>query len=749
MRTTRWRVAVACAAAASLAAAAGTAGGSAAAGTEASGAAGAPGKNGRTGGHEKPLPRFVRKWEGDRQEAADLVAQGKARPNARGVVELPNGTFVQHRLEDTEHLTVALVDFSDVTHNNIPEPDRSKDNSTYWTENFNPKHYRDMLFRKGGGSYGLPSMRDFYLEQSSGRFTWEGQVSKWTKIEGKAADFGANDPESGAGGDDLNGPVYRVVDATLKGLAASGDYGGIDLSKVDQTDRYDCDGDGNFNEPDGYFDHFGIAHAGEGEESGAAPETIWSHRWYANFNQDDGPSDCKLGGYQLPGTNLWVGDYTIEPENGAVGVFSHEFGHDLGLPDLYDTAGGENGTSFWTLMSSGSWASYAEDSIDTAPVHMGAWEKLSLGWLKLATATQGDTEEFNLGPAEGETEGQAQALRINLEPYEKAIPVFPVDGADPNYIYSDRGDDLDNTATRQLPSALGAATPVSFRGFWDIETDWDYAYLEAQVGGAWDQVETSASTSTDPHGQNFGHGITGSSNGWKTVTATLPAGATAYRFRYWTDGATARPGFAADTVKVGDAAAEDMTDVSAWQLDGFRQLANGAYMGQFDHYYLAESRSHVLGDRSLCGAYNFVQGDWLEKQCFAQGVLIWYRNTAYNDNNTSEHPGAGEILPVDLRPQAMLHQDGSTPWRNRWQSWDAPMTVDRQSIRLSEAQENGRVRSQRFVARPITTFSDWSPDAYYNPAIPQHSVRTAGSGIQLSITGASQDRGSYRLQLTP
>ena len=48
-----------------------------------------------------------------------------------------------------------------------------------------------------------------------------------------------------------------------------------------------------------------------------------------------------------------VSNYIVQPEDSGVGVFAHEYGHDLGLPDLYDTAGGgESDVDFWDLMSS-------------------------------------------------------------------------------------------------------------------------------------------------------------------------------------------------------------------------------------------------------------------------------------------------------------------------------------------------------------------------------------------------------------
>ena len=129
------------------------------------------------------------------------------------------------------------------------------------------------------------------------------------------------------------------------------------LAEFDQWDRYDYDFDGDFNEPDGYIDHFQIVHAG-GDQADGDPyqgeDAIWSHRWYA-YQSDDGvtgPPRTRSAAREIGDTGIWIGDYTIQPENGGLSVFAHEYGHDLGLPDDYDTAGGDgNPAEWWTLMA--------------------------------------------------------------------------------------------------------------------------------------------------------------------------------------------------------------------------------------------------------------------------------------------------------------------------------------------------------------------------------------------------------------
>jgi immune inhibitor A len=288
---------------------------------------------------------------------------------------------------------------------------------------------------------------------------------------------------------------------------------------------------------------------------------------------------------------------------------------------------------------------------------------------------------------------------------------------------------------------------IQFRAIWDIETDWDYAYLIAQVNGVWRSVQTSASTTTNPNGQNFGFGITGATRGWTSVSAVLPAGTTAYGFRYWTDAYVTRPGFAVDTITF-QGATDNATSPADWTLNGFVQLTNGQYVQSFFHYYLVESRSYIDNDTSLCGAYNFLIGNWLEKQCYADGLLISYRNSGYADNNTSQHPGYGLILPVDSHPAPSVKPDGRTLWSPRWQTWDSPFGVELNEVTLSQYLRSGKLAKQTYAAAPVSSFfDDPSGTAYWNAAVPNLSVKTAGSGLRMDILGVSPDLSSYRVRV--
>jgi hypothetical protein len=152
------------------------------------------------------------------------------------------------------------------------------------------------------------------------------------------------------------------------------------LAQFDKWDRYDHDGDGNFNEPDGYIDHFQIVHAGEGEETGGGAQgadAIWSHRSYTNVaGAGVGPGGNPLGGVRIGGSELLDRRLHRRAGERRRGRVRHEFGHDLGLPDEYDTSGNtggaENSTGFWTNWSQGSYGSDGtpQDGIGNRPIAM-------------------------------------------------------------------------------------------------------------------------------------------------------------------------------------------------------------------------------------------------------------------------------------------------------------------------------------------------------------------------------------------
>ncbi|MCH1927778.1 immune inhibitor A, partial [Shewanella sp. C31] len=80
-----------------------------------------------------------------------------------------------------------------------------------------------------------------------------------------------------------------------------------ELATYDVEDPYDLNNNGNYEEPDGILDHVMIFHSSIGEEAGGGKlgaNAIWSHRYFV---------DQETEGYSIPGTNLKVFGYTIQP----------------------------------------------------------------------------------------------------------------------------------------------------------------------------------------------------------------------------------------------------------------------------------------------------------------------------------------------------------------------------------------------------------------------------------------------------
>jgi immune inhibitor A len=684
-------------------------------------------------------------------ELKQIALQAKLNGKAYGkTAEVARGQFVELAREGEGAIWTVLGEFPDFPHNNIAQPDRSVNNTTIWVPDFSRDYYMDLLFNDAPRAN---SMRNFYIEQSSGRYTVHGDVTDWIQVPHDHVYYDDN-PDSN---------VWYFLQDTVNGwyaqqIAAGKTPDEINayLSQFDKWDRYDYDGDGNFDEPDGYIDTFQSVHSGEGEEAGGGAlgaTAIWSHSWYAHSDLIGiaGPDFNKLGGIQIGNSNYWVGKYTIQPENGGVGVFTHEFGHDLGLPDLYDTSGGENGTGFWTLMSSGSWLDEGKDTIGNKPSHMGAWEKFQLGWLNYEVARAGQKSEHRLGPMEFNTK-QAQGLFVILpkKPVETNLGA-PYAGS--YYYYSGSGDNLDNFMFKAFNLPAGATLSAKVK--YSIELDWDYAYLvySSDNGATWQSLETNLSTTANPNGQNFGYGITGISSGWVDLTANLPAGDVLLGFRYWTDAAAGGFGFMIDDINITGYPTDGAEADAGWTFKpttGFH-VTTGKETALYSHYYVAEYRAYWGYDTTLrVGPYFFgylnnpALVNYVDHFPYQDGLLISYWDTSQKNNQTRLHPGKGLLLPIDAHPQALYRIDGVV-WRNRIQTYDSTFTLE-----PTDAIPNLHVNS---VLSPIPSlpavpvFDDRV--LYYDPANPQGSVINPNTGTQIRIQSINAQGNFMQIEVRP
>ena len=425
--------------------------------------------------------------------------------------------------QDTDPSTPGPVKFDGPLHNEIPEPDRTVDNSTVWQADYDRQHFQNFYF--GGGE----SLKNYFEAQSSGRYSVSGTVTEWTDVPFNQARYGRSNGFPCASIVCSN-TWFLVRDSANEWYADQIAAGrtpadiAAEMQTFDVWDRYDHDGDGDFNEPDGYLDHFQIVHSG-GDQADGDPiygeDAIWSHRWYANqiFNGTVGPPQNPLGGFQVGNSGLWIGDYTIQPENGGRSVFYHEYAHDLGLPDDYNViSGGDNNNEHWTLMAQSRLGAKEDQGIGERGGDLGAWNKLQLGWLDAAVLQSNEKKTLELGPQEFNSK-DPQAVVVVL-PKKTVVTDLGAPASGASQFYSGDGDDLDNTLTRQVSVPAGSSS-LTFKARWDIEDcgpdPCDYAFVEVDNGTGFTAIAGSIGNAAE------GNGIDGMSAGWTDATFDLSA----------------------------------------------------------------------------------------------------------------------------------------------------------------------------------------------------------------------------------
>ena len=691
----------------------------------------------------------------DDDVATTAKGNGHGKGAGKGGKDSYESKYVEVAREGSDRIFVVLVEFGDEKptfaldpnaqrstgplHNEIPEPDRTKDNSTVWAPDHSQQYFQDLYFGQG------ESLKNYMETQSSGRYSVDGEVTDWVKVKYTQGRYGTNR----CGQTNCNDVKLLIADASKQWvndqLAAGRTMEQVkaDLATFDIQDRYDLDGDGNFNEPDGWIDHFQIVHAG-GDEADGDPiygtDAVWSHRWYANLAY--GPS-CYDGracntGTPIGGTinadgtvtetadftGFFVGDYTIQPENGGRSVFYHEYTHDLGLPDDYNsvTSTGDNNNEHWTLMAQSRLGSATDGGIGERGGDLGAWNKLQLGWLDYTLVKAGQKKTVTLGASEYNNK-DPQALVVAL-PEKSVQHSFDAPFAGAGQYYSGHVDNSIITLEKQV--AVPADNPVlAFQTRYDIETGYDYVQVlvnGAQVD-AWDGTQAT----------------------WTQRKVDLSAYAgqsVELTFAYVTDPAVSgnddeqADGLLLDDITLGGTVIGDAENgLGDWTTNatgGF--IAVGTeYTTQHPGYYIAANRTYTSYDQYLkTGPYFFGYGtafpDKVDHYAYQQGLLISYWDTAYADNDVNVHPGAGRNMYIDAHPVPFAQTSTGALWRPRVQVYDAPFGLaptDKVTLHVDGVPNT----FGGLPGNPV--FRD--TDKYFYDESPNQGVKLPGHGVQVQV----------------
>lgn len=257
---------------------------------------------------------------------SDMIKANDVAPNTTGPKKALqiNGTFP---LTGKRKLLMLLVNFADTK----PLFDADKFRDLMNAENYN----------------GTGSFRDYYLETSYGQLDIETTVVGWLQLPRQKSLYNTEDMT------DLIRDALALVDPS------------IDIHQFD-------------NDGDGELDGLSIIHQGMGQEVSGSTSDIWSH---SGELLDQMYGDVRVKKYTIqPEILISSPDYGTQMT--TVGVLCHEFGHNLGAPDYYDTdyetSGYFDGTGVWDLMADGIWNEYKLPG--DSPSSLNMWQKMQFGW---------------------------------------------------------------------------------------------------------------------------------------------------------------------------------------------------------------------------------------------------------------------------------------------------------------------------------------------------------------------------------
>lgn len=616
-------------------------------------------------------------------------------------------------------------------HNQIEKPLSASDRSgdTIWAPDFNKQWFTDFMFGNGVvisytrqdnstvyESFLGQSVKDYFRDQSSGTYTITGDVVGWVQVPHSTWYYDA-DQCPGARSTTLSGVGRGVIPGA--GNARTLVTHTLDaVNAISNTipsfnwANYDLNGDG-------IIDRLWIVHAGYGEEdgttllnrnpvvqgTGVTPDpasfygesAVWSH------------SSAVTPPYSVT-QNIAAGAYIVMPENGGIGVFAHEYAHNLGADDLYAYGEGETSAGFWALQAD-DWTGYP---IGFEPPAPDPWHLDNWGWLhpsvitdtsKVYTVTLGQASYFISNTA---TSPVYRGAKIELENqlFTLAVPVWQ--GS--YYWWGGKADLINSMMTTNQPITIPpGVSNLTFDLVYDIEDEWDFLWVQVSPDGTNWATLTNTHTScvhdsgwigglygfpSDLCGAGLG-GFTGYNANWpdpqtQVFTITSPITINGYlRFWYMTDWGTTYTGAFVDNVRVtsgsntlfaDDAEAGDAKWIYAddWQR-------NNGTMSVTHNYYLQWRNTNTNG------GYDSALGDSRWRFGPANtGLLVWYNNNAYTDNEVfnylTDFPGygpKGRMLVVDSHPDpyrepqmvaAGYNNEGGNV-AHRSQMRDAPFTL--------------------------------------------------------------------------